>query len=152
MWQWSLLQLVRPDPVRGRRPRPARGAAQHRRGPRDEVAVPDDRRSRYRPVRRRAVPLAGVDGSAGRRVALLAVAIGALALPAGAQAWTARPATYGVTHDSDVWIHMSDGAKLSADIYRPATPDGKPAPGRFPVLLTGTPYNKHAPGLNFESD
>jgi putative CocE/NonD family hydrolase len=55
-------------------------------------------------------------------------------------------------HDSDLWIRMSDGAKLSADVYRPALPDGKPAPGRFPVLLTGTPYNKHATGLNFASD
>jgi putative CocE/NonD family hydrolase len=55
-------------------------------------------------------------------------------------------------HDSDVWIRASDGVKLSADVYRPAGPDGKAAPGRFPVLLTGTPYNKHAPGLNFQSD
>ncbi|MFL5896698.1 MAG: CocE/NonD family hydrolase [Thermoleophilaceae bacterium] len=87
-----------------------------------------------------------------RRLAAVAIGVCALALPAGAQAWSPRAATYGVTHDSDLWIHTSDGVKLSVDVYRPATPDGKPAPGRFPVLLTGTPYNKHAAGLNFESD
>ena len=36
---------------------------------------------------------------------------------------------------------MRDGVRLAADIYRPAR-DGKPAAGRFPTLLTRTPYNK----------
>jgi putative CocE/NonD family hydrolase len=47
---------------------------------------------------------------------------------------------------------MSDGVKISADVLRPAGKDGKPAPGRFPVILTQTPYNKHAPRLNFQAD
>src|SRR5947209_4241177 len=34
---------------------------------------------------------------------------------------------------------MSDGVDLVVDVYYPAT-DGQPAPGRFPVLLTQTPY------------
>ena len=38
-------------------------------------------------------------------------------------------------------IPMRDGVQLAADIYRPAR-DGKPAAGRFPALLTRTPYNK----------
>ncbi|HET6873851.1 MAG TPA: CocE/NonD family hydrolase [Acidimicrobiales bacterium] len=37
---------------------------------------------------------------------------------------------------------MSDGVVLSANLFRPADPDGHPAAGRFPVLLTQTPYNK----------
>jgi len=35
---------------------------------------------------------------------------------------------------------MRDGTILRADIYRPS------APGRYPVLLQGTPYNKHREG------
>lgn len=37
---------------------------------------------------------------------------------------------------------MSDGTVLSANIFRPALKNGQPAPGRFPVLLVQTPYNK----------
>ena len=59
------------------------------------------------------------------------------------RAWSARPATYGVVMTPDVAIPMSDGVVLSADVYRPAGEDGQPAPGRFPVLMTQTPYNKN---------
>src|SRR5437764_8378533 len=38
---------------------------------------------------------------------------------------------------------MRDGIRLYADVYRPARADGKPAPGRFPVILTQDPYNKN---------
>jgi putative CocE/NonD family hydrolase len=38
-------------------------------------------------------------------------------------------------------IPARDGVRLAADIYRPAR-DGKPAEGRFPTLLTRTPYDK----------
>jgi putative CocE/NonD family hydrolase len=47
---------------------------------------------------------------------------------------------------------MSDGVRLFADVLRPAQPDGSPAPGRFPVILTQTPYNKNSPQLNFQND
>ncbi len=47
---------------------------------------------------------------------------------------------------------MDDGVVLKADVLRPAGPDGKPATGRFPVILTQTPYNKNSPQLNFEND
>jgi putative CocE/NonD family hydrolase len=67
--------------------------------------------------------------------------------------WHARPATYGVTVEQDIPVRMSDGVTLSVDVYRPATKAGKPAPGRFPVILTQTPYNKGgAAQLAFESD
>src|SRR5690349_6616130 len=63
--------------------------------------------------------------------------------------WQPRPASYGVHETQDVKIRMSDGTVLRADVYRPADADGSPAAGRFPVILTQTPYNKSAPQLNF---
>jgi uncharacterized protein len=68
-------------------------------------------------------------------------------------AWHARPATYGVVAEKNVPIKMSDGVTLEADIYRPADKNGQPAKGRFPVLLTQTPYNKATgASLAFVSD
>jgi putative CocE/NonD family hydrolase len=51
--------------------------------------------------------------------------------------WTAydRPAQYGVVVDQHVPVQMSDGVVLNAVIRRPD------APGRFPVIVTITPYN-----------
>ena len=66
--------------------------------------------------------------------------------------WKPRPATYGVAKTANVPIKMDDGVVLKADVLRPAGQDGSPARGRFPVLLTQTPYNKNAPRLNFEND
>jgi uncharacterized protein len=63
----------------------------------------------------------------------------ALAAPAGADvAWPAydRPAQYATVTDKDVPITMRDGTVLRANVLRPD------APGRFPVLVTQTPYNK----------
>src|SRR5256714_2348046 len=48
-----------------------------------------------------------------------------------------------VATTKDVAIVMRDGTKLYADVYRPARADGKPAPGRFQVILTQDPYNKN---------
>lgn len=42
-----------------------------------------------------------------------------------------------VTVERGVAVTMRDGTVLRADIYRPA------APGRFPVILKRTPYDKH---------
>jgi putative CocE/NonD family hydrolase len=52
-----------------------------------------------------------------------------------------RPAEFDVMVERDVKIPMRDGVRLAADLYRPAR-GGKPAEGRFPALLTRTPYNK----------
>jgi uncharacterized protein len=49
----------------------------------------------------------------------------------------------GIATTKDVPIVMRDGIRLYADVYRPARADGKPAPGRFPVILTQDPYNKN---------
>ena len=65
------------------------------------------------------------------------------------EAWTTRPATYGVAVTRDVRIEMSDGVRLVADVYRPADRTGRAVPGRFPVILTQTPYNKGAGELGF---
>ena len=80
-----------------------------------------------------------------RRVALLSL-LAALLTPSTALAaphWTPydRPETNGVIEDSDVPITMSDGTILSANVYRPDKP------GRYPVLLTQTPYNKDGAAL-----
>lgn len=50
---------------------------------------------------------------------------------------SAAGGVYGVRHHFNVPIPMRDGITLSADIYRPD------APGRFPVVLARTPYNKN---------
>ncbi|MBP1602590.1 MAG: hydrolase, CocE/NonD family, partial [Acidobacteria bacterium] len=47
---------------------------------------------------------------------------------------------FSVTVDSGVRVRMRDGVMLMADVYRPN------APGRFPVLLERTPYNRQDPG------
>ena len=84
-----------------------------------------------------------------RPVTALAIFATVLGMPAlraahaAPKAWSARPATYGVFEQQDVPIEMSDGVTLSANIFRPALKNGKPAPGRFPVLLVQTPYNKN---------
>src|SRR3712207_2100385 len=85
------------------------------------------------------------------RLVSLTVLILAVAAPA-AQAWEPRPPQYGVVKETNVPITMSDGVRLFADVVRPAAQDGTPAPGRFPVILTQTPYNKSSPQLNFQND
>jgi putative CocE/NonD family hydrolase len=77
----------------------------------------------------------------------------ALAVAAPAGAWTAPAAQYsGVVKQQDASITMSDGVVLHADVIRPSSDGSTPAPGKFPVLVTQTPYNKAAPQLNFEDD
>lgn len=44
--------------------------------------------------------------------------------------------------ESDVMVPMRDGVHMATDVYRPSK-DGKPLDGRFPVILTRTPYNKN---------
>jgi putative CocE/NonD family hydrolase len=71
-------------------------------------------------------------------VLVAAALLCALPATASAQGWTPydRPAQYGEVVESDVPITMSDGIVLRADVHRPD------APGRFPVLVTQTPYGK----------
>src|SRR5262249_7490621 len=46
---------------------------------------------------------------------------------------------HAVVVEADVKVAMRDGVTLIADVYRPA------APGRYPVLLDRTPYNRAMP-------
>src|ERR1700693_4531258 len=52
------------------------------------------------------------------------------------------PENYGVGVVKDVMVPMRDGVKLATDIYYPAK-DGAPVPGKFPVLVSRTPYGKN---------
>ena len=55
--------------------------------------------------------------------------------------WQPPPPVYGVLAVKDVPVRMDDGVDLAADVYYPADPaTGRRAAGRFPVLLTQTPY------------
>src|SRR5260370_2331854 len=54
---------------------------------------------------------------------------------------TSQPATFEVVVTRNVIIPMRDGVKLAADLYRPAR-NGTAAAGKFPVLMTRTPYSK----------
>src|SRR5579884_1493843 len=82
-------------------------------------------------------------------IALLLVA-GTLATPSAASAarggpWRAEPARYGVSAAVQHMVRMSDGVRLAVDVYRPTLTGGHPAPGRFPVILSQTPYGKRSP-------
>ena len=89
-----------------------------------------------------------VDMSRRLRTTLLAiVAVLALlpaAVPAAEEAaWAPydRPAEFAVVSETDIPLTMRDGVVLRADVHRPD------APGRFPVILTQTPYSKGGAGL-----
>jgi len=76
----------------------------------------------------------------------LAIPLAILAGPSAQDDPTAPPlarraAEYEVVVDRDAMIPARDGVRLAADLYRPAR-DGKPIEGRFPALLTRTPYSK----------
>lgn len=49
--------------------------------------------------------------------------------------------SYDVVVEEDVVVRMRDGARLAADVYRPATGRG-PAAGRFPTVIERTPYDR----------
>src|SRR5262249_17586828 len=76
-------------------------------------------------------------------VSVIIVAVEAEGRDARAQApaVSRRAAEFEVVVEKDVKIAMRDGVRLAADLYRPAR-GGKPASGRFPALLTRTPYDK----------
>ena len=49
---------------------------------------------------------------------------------------------HGIIVSQNVMVSMRDGVRLATDIYRPADADGSPVPGRFPVILGRTSYDK----------
>src|SRR5205807_8413808 len=58
--------------------------------------------------------------------------------------WHAEPAGYGVSQPVEHMVAMSDGVQLAVDVYRPTGSSGAPAPGRFPVIMSQTPYGKRS--------
>jgi len=50
-------------------------------------------------------------------------------------------AAFEILTPKDVMVPMRDGVRLATDIIRPGH-EGKPAEGRFPVILIRTPYDK----------
>ncbi|MDR3633368.1 MAG: CocE/NonD family hydrolase [Isosphaeraceae bacterium] len=54
---------------------------------------------------------------------------------------TKRPGEFEVVVEKNLTISARDGTKLAADVYRPGR-GGKPLDGKYPTLLTRTPYNK----------
>jgi putative CocE/NonD family hydrolase len=82
--------------------------------------------------------------SAGRVVqGIVGALLTSAALTGNALAWSPEPTRYGVVEQKNVPVTMSDGTVLRVNVYYPAT-GGRPARGRFPVLLTQTPYGKDA--------
>lgn len=77
------------------------------------------------------------------RPSLLVLALVSLPVSGRGQppAVSARPPEYEVVVEQGVMVPARDGVRLAADLYRPAR-DGAPRPGRFPSLLTRTPYGK----------
>ena len=76
------------------------------------------------------------------RLATALLALLALAGLGSAQSDTPN-APYDVIVAKNVMVPMRDGVKLATDVYLPAR-DGAPAPGKFPVLLSRSPYGKEA--------
>jgi uncharacterized protein len=74
------------------------------------------------------------------RLSLLAC-LPLLAIAAGGESYQ-RPVSETVRIVSNIPVPMRDGAKLYADLYRPARE------GRFPVLVVRTPYGKQREGIH----
>lgn len=88
-------------------------------------------------------PLALATGAhaASAPVATPAATPAPLTLPSG---WSPRPADYPNTVTrTDLPIKMSDGVVLKGDLTLPAGTDKAVIPGRFPVIVTITAYNKN---------
>ena len=87
-----------------------------------------------------------------RSFILLAPAFCVLVASAGlfaAQADTTG-AKYDVIVAKNLMVPMRDGVKLATDVYLPAH-EGTPAPGKFPVLVSRTPYGKDPGPAGFGS-
>ncbi|HVS68830.1 MAG TPA: CocE/NonD family hydrolase, partial [Mycobacteriales bacterium] len=103
--------------------------------------------------------------SGGRHAAVVAVVL-AMAVPATpvlagthhsrtpypGGTWSPPPARYGVVAQKNVLVPMDDGARLVADVYYPASlQTHQRAAGRFPVLLTQSPYSVSLNATNLAS-
>ena len=80
------------------------------------------------------------------------LALGAVLGSAGACAGQAGLASskFDVIVGKNVLVPMRDGVKLAADVYMPAR-QGTPVDGKFPVLVSRTPYGKDPASLDSEN-
>ncbi len=76
----------------------------------------------------------------GKQLAVLVWMLPALSISGRAQGDAVDPA-YDVAVAVNVMVPMRDGVRLATDVYMPAH-DGEVAPGKFPVLVSRTPYGK----------
>lgn len=56
--------------------------------------------------------------------------------------WTPESAVYGTASINDIAIAGAGGTPIRVNEIYPTLASGEPAPGKFPVLLTMTPYGK----------
>ena len=56
--------------------------------------------------------------------------------------WRPEPAVYGTGSTNDIALTGAGGTTIRVNEIYPTTASGAPAPGKFPVLLTMTPYGK----------
>jgi putative CocE/NonD family hydrolase len=69
--------------------------------------------------------------------------------PLGSAA-TLPPPTYAQTVSQEIALPMADGVRLGATITFPSLDGATPAPGKFPVVVSITPYSRN--GLNGSPD
>lgn len=60
---------------------------------------------------------------------------------------TGSQSEYGIVVSWNVMVAMRDGVRLATDVYRPALPEGSPAPARFPAILGRTSYDRSSAAL-----
>lgn len=58
--------------------------------------------------------------------------------------------TYSQTYEQELAVTMADGVRIATTITFPSLDGTAPAPGRFPVVLSVTPYSRN--GLNSSPD
>jgi predicted acyl esterase len=84
--------------------------------------------------------------SGGIRLVAVAGATAALVLPAAPAAGAPAPKLPAPTYSSvsqEVLVTMDDGVKLAGTVALPSRDGQTPAPGRFPVVLSTTPYSRN---------
>ena len=73
---------------------------------------------------------------------------GVIAASSAYGSWKPEKAIYGTASTNDIAIKGANGTTIRVNEIYPTTASGKPAPGRFPVLLTMTPYGKGQGGTS----
>jgi putative CocE/NonD family hydrolase len=60
--------------------------------------------------------------------------------------WRPEKATYGTASRNDIAVKGAGGTTIRVNEIYPTTANGKPAKGKFPVVMTMTPYGKGSGG------